>query len=159
MKLRECNLGDLMYVCCQIRQDEWLQIEKFTGSRDLDALVNRCYAVPGEKWTFVDEAVSADSALVVCGFAPIRHGVYASWFLASGFAWDHYGKQVTDMAAERLQYKLKSGAHRIETLCLASRTLAHVWYRRIGLQLESTLKAYCVDGSDAVMYVALKGEA
>jgi hypothetical protein len=61
------------------------------------------------------------------------------------------------MAAERLKFMLDSGAHRIETVCLANRRLAQRWYSIIGLEKESTLKGFCIDGSDAVMYVATKG--
>ncbi len=157
MKLRDLTLGDVLWTACHLRDDEWDQIEKFGGARDIDALVMRAMSYPGEKWAFVDEVTNVDNALVVGGFIPVRAGVFSSWFLVTMQGWSLYGRDVTAMAAERVRYKLASGAHRIETLCLASRTAAQKWYPATGLQFESTLKSFCVDGSDAVMYVAVKG--
>lgn len=159
MKLRECNLGDILYVACQLRDDEWEQHCKMSGSADMDALVARCYNYAGPKWTYVDdEAEEGETrALVVGGAVPHRPGVYSSWFLASKYAWANYGAELTGMARERMFHVLDSGAHRIETVCLASRKLAQRWYKTVGLRQESTLEAYCADGSDAVMFVATRG--
>ncbi len=155
---RECNLGDIMYASCDLREDDWDQIVKLGSPRDIDMLVSRCYGLPGPKWAMTAES-APNEALVVCGFVPLRDGVYSTWFMATSKAWSEYAEAVTTLAAERLRWALDSGAHRLETLCLSSRERAHRWYTKIGLRHESTLKGYCVDGSDAVMYVRLKGDA
>ncbi len=158
MILRNCNLGDIMYVACQLPADEWEQIEKFGVGRDLDSLVTRTMLIGGPRWAYVDDERDADKALVVGGFIPQRKGVYQSWFLASKQAWALYGRQVTALAKERLSWMMtEGGAHRVETVCLASRKLAQRWYKSTGLRFESTLTGYCIDGSDAVMFVATKG--
>ena len=149
MKLRDLNLGDIMTVCCDLRSDDWDQVEKFVGKRDVDTLINQCFNFAGPKWAFVNEH---DIAVVVGGFIPIRAGVYQTWFLVSKRGWS-YSEAVTAMAAERLDFMMKNGAHRLETLCLASRKKALTWYGMIGLEFEATLKQFCVDGSDAVLYV------
>ncbi len=160
MKLRDMNIGDIMYISCQLRDDEWDQIVAFGGQRDIDALVIKCInaAKAGPAWAFVDDETNDQRALVIGGYIKMREGVYSSWFLASKSAWGLYGRQVTEMAVERHAFMFKTGAHRIETLCLASRKLAQRWYQTIGLKFESTLEGYCADGSDAVMYVAVKGK-
>lgn len=157
MKLRDLTLGDVLFTCCHLRDDDWDQIVKMGGAYDIDKLVVTCMTLPGPKWCYVDEVVNPDNALVVGGFVPIRAGVYGSWFLVTKQGWGIYGRDVTEMAAERIRFMLANGAHRIETVCLASRKLAQRWYSTIGLTQESTQKGACVDGSDAVMYVALKG--
>lgn len=156
MKLRELNIGDLMSVVCHLGSEDWDQIVKFGGARDIDAVIARGYNMPGKKWTFADDE---DKAVVVGGYAPYRAGVYASWFLVDNAAWGTHGREITKMAAERTQFMLDSGAHRLETLCLASRKLAQRWYKSIGLRHESTAQGFCVDGSDAVLYVATRGKS
>lgn len=159
MKLRDCNLGDIMLVCSQLRDDEYEQAHKlgYFGA-SLDTFVTRFQLMGGPKWAYVDEEASEAVALVVGGFAPIRDGVWASWFLASKRAWGLYPRQITEMAQERLQWALHNGAHRVETVCLSSRRLAQRWYLTTGLRHETTLKGACIDGSDAEMFIALKGE-
>jgi len=158
MKLRDCNLGDIMHVCCQLRDDEWDQFVALGYPKDIDAAIARCYSFHGPKWAFVDDETDADKALVVGGFIPLRAGVYSSWFLGTKAAWSLYGRDITEMAAERVRWALRNGAHRIETVCLASRKLAQRWYQTVGLRLESTMQGFCVDGSDAVLYVATKDQ-
>lgn len=156
MRLRECSLGDILYTAISLRNDEWDQEEKFGRPRDIDSLIARCYSFPGVKWTFVDEEADDGAALVVGGFIPLRAGVASSWFLATKHAWAAYPREVTEMAAGRISWAYANGIHRVETLCLDSRRHAHHWYEKIGLVKESTMKGYCVDGSDAVMYVGLR---
>lgn len=150
---RGANLIDFLHVGCNLPDDEWEQIVKFGGTYDVDALANRLYAMPGEKWCY-EAPNEPDLAVMVGGYVPIRAGVYATWFLATRSGWSKHGRELTRIAIERQRFMLKSGAHRLETVCLASRTLAHRWYKTIGLRLEATQEGYCVDGSDAALFVA-----
>ncbi len=158
MKLRELNFGDVMRVCCNLADDDWDQIVKFGGAQDLDALVARCYQFSkmGPAWAYVDDN---DDAQVIGGAIFLRKGVISTWFLVKHTAWKDYGREITKMAIERREFMFAAGVHRTETLCLASRKLAQRWYKSIGLRHESTLQQYCVDGSDAVMYVATRGNS
>jgi hypothetical protein len=150
--LTKPTIGDIMHICCNLRDDDWEQIEKFSGARDLDRTIMDCHLMPGPKWAYriTDAQVNP---VVVGGFIPQRKGVYQTWFLASKEGWELDPDKVTECAIERLDFMVKNGAHRLETLCLRSRKKAQRWYTTIGLAFESTLKGYCVDGDDAVMYV------
>lgn len=148
---RECNLMDIFAVCCDLRADEWDQIEKFGGrAHDIDATSVSCFQFPGPKWAYTNEA---GRQLLVGGFIPHRTGVYASWFLATAYAWENHAYELTREAIDRKAFMFQSGAHRVETVCLSSRTAAHAWYKKVGSVFESTLKSYCIDGSDAAMFV------
>lgn len=152
---RELNFGDLMSVCIGLRKEEWDTVVAFGGARDIDALIVRGYNYPGPKWAFTDEN-DYTRTLLVGGFIPHRAGVYSSWFLATAYAWEHHARELTETAIERQQFMFDSGAHRIETLCLASHKLAHRWYKTVGLRLESTKEGFCVDGSDASLFVSTR---
>jgi ribosomal protein S18 acetylase RimI-like enzyme len=90
------------------------------------------------------------------GLIPARPGVYRSWCFATNWAWKNIPGEVTAAVAEVVRQSLLAGAHRIETVCYATRHNALKWYESLGLRYESTMKGYCVDGTDAVMYVATK---
>lgn len=153
MILRDQHIGDLIMVLCALPEEERKQFEAFLGGPySVDWLTVQYMQAAGPKWTFVNEK-DPDLALVVGGFIPQRAGVYKSWFLATEAAWRDHGKAVTAMAAERLQYMLANGAHRIETVCLSSRKLAQRWYKTIGLRFEATHEKYGAGGEDAALYV------
>lgn len=153
LKLRACNLGDCLYVAALLPEEERKQIAAFTGAFDIDATAVSAWRFAGPKWTLVDEEKPFE-ALVAGGYAPLRPGVYQSWYMATPHAWRH-GAEVTRFTRERIAWMLNNGAHRLETVCLASREQTRRWYERLGLICETTLKAYGVNGEDAVLYVAL----
>lgn len=153
LKLRACNLGDCLYVAALLPEEERKQIEAFTGGFDIDATAMSAWRFAGPKWTLVNDEKPFE-ALVVGGYAPCRSGVYSSWFMGTAAAW-RYGAEVTEHTHERIQWMLKNGAHRLETVCLASREQTRRWYEKIGLTYETTLKSYGVNGEDAVCYIAL----
>lgn len=152
MKLRNFNLGDALYVCSDLRPDDTEQIAKFGMDVSLDALAVTCYQLIGPKWTFEDDE---GKALVIGGLIPQRAGVANSWFLASNHAWTTAPRQITAMAVDRVNWAHENGIHRVETLCLASRTKARYWYEKVGLRFEATLKGFCVNGENAVSYVSV----
>lgn len=145
------DLGDMLHVCCDMREDDWEQIVKLGGQRNIDEVASQGYQLPGPKWAYTD--MEGKKTLLCGGFIPMRAGVYASWFLATNYAWENHARDLTLEAIDRKAYMFDGGAHRIETLCLSSRIEAHVWYKKVGSNFESTLKGYCIDGSDAAMFV------
>lgn len=151
--LADVCLGDIFYVVCNLRADEWEGIYGIVGAVTIDAYVIRCMMHQGPKWTYRDQ----DRPWIVGGFVPQRSGVYASWFLATLDAWAEIPREVTDVAIERKQFMLDNGAHRIETVCLSSNKLAQRWYKAIGFKHEATLEAYCVNGTSAELFVHTKG--
>lgn len=154
MKRKDLSLVDTLMVCRDLREDEWDQITKMGGARDDDSLAAWAHNVNGPKWAYTDDT---GKTLLVGGFIPFRAGVYGSWFLATDYAWKNHARELTLEAIERKEYMFAGGAHRIETVCLASREAAHVWYKKVGSLFESTLKGYCVDGSDAMMFADTRG--
>lgn len=96
-------------------------------------------------------------ALVVAGFIPLRPGVLRTWMLATDEAWDKYGGELTVYTERGIALQL-NGARRIETICPDSHELAKAWYPRLGLKQEATLAKYCSDGSDAALFVRVRGD-
>lgn len=97
-------------------------------------------------------------ALVVAGFLPQLPGVLRTWMLASDEAWLEHGAELTKYTYFGIGVQLERGARRIETICPDSHIAAKAWYPRLGLKQESTLAKYCTDGSDAALFVRLRGE-
>lgn len=152
LKQNDITLLDIIQVVASLRDTEWEAIEAMGGPRDMDWMIAHCYGLPGPKWAYKAD----DMAYLCCGFIPIRAGVFKTWFLASRQGWDHFGKDLTAIATDLLGKQLDTGAHRLETVSLATHERAHRWYKTIGLRLESTLQGYCIDGSDALMHVATR---
>jgi hypothetical protein len=103
-------------------------------------------------------AENVDRALVVAGFIPQRPGVARTWMLATDEAWEKYGKELTIYTERGIALQLESRLHRVETVCLDSHTAAKAWYPRLGLKQEATLAKFCTDGSDAALFVRLRGD-
>lgn len=156
IRVEGASLIDLTYITERLREDEYDQLAKFGMTTFPHALAYLAQSFLGKRWTYYDDLGTP----VLCGgFIPQRKGVYSTWFLTTAAGWDRYALEVTEAAAERLSFMIAGGANRLETLCLDSRDRAHRWYTKIGLHRESTLKAYCVDGSDAAMFVMTRGDA
>lgn len=153
---RDCNLGDMLIVSAYLPEDERAQISAFTGAPyEIDANAVRAWRLPGPKWAVATDA-EPNRALVVGGFIPQRPGVYQTWFLATPEAWQPgIGKELTEIVAAAIKTQLSS-AHRIETLCLASRERTRRWYERIGLHFETLLHGFGANGEDAALHVALR---
>ena len=157
MKLitRTLNLGDVFTIAVKLPDEERQQLTAFTGRRyDIDQVVMDAMRFGGPKWAVVDEATPWN-ALVVGGFIPRRPGVFESWFLALPDVWVK-GSGITEITAEIIRGQLESGAHRLETICLASRAQTRRWYERVGLKFEATLQNYGAHGEDAAVYVAFR---
>ena len=129
--IRDSRILDILIVGFDLPQEEKDQIAAFGGDMQWDhqRIAALCWQLPGPKWTFI---TPDNRPIVTGGLTRLHKGVYRSWFMAS----DH--------------------VHRIETLVLASREKARAWYNKVGLQYESTLSSYGVNGEDAALYVALK---
>lgn len=150
MQRHQLNLLHTMTVCLDLREDEWDQVVKMGGQRSTDAVAVWANSVSGPKWAYTDDT---QKTLMVGGFIPQRTGVFMSWFLATDYAWKNHARELTLEAIERKEFMFAAGAHRVETVCLASRSAAHAWYQKVGSIFESTMKSYCIDGSDAMLFV------
>lgn len=146
-----CTLLDIVGVCTHLIPEDRVQYEAFTGRPyEIDAAAVGHWHFAGPKFTaFVD-----DRPIVVGGYVPVRPGVYNSWFLSTPEAWRTPG--VTTITRQIIAGMLQNGAHRLETVCLASRADTRRWYEKIGLRFETTLEKYGARGEDAACHIATR---
>ncbi|MEN5115844.1 hypothetical protein ABE488_00705 [Luteimonas sp. TWI662] len=147
---------DFAYLARRMRPDEIEQFLAFGGLHEYDAdIAARAFAAtPGPSYVFV----GADGLpFLAGGFQPLRPGVFDGWLVGTLAGWEAHGFAITRICRRVIDQMLVDGAHRVQIAALASRTAAHDWYERgLGLQREGVLRAYCADGSDAVMFAKVR---
>ncbi len=150
--LRELNIDNLLAVCRALPQEEFDLWRIMTGAEYTpEALAISLNSCAG--WIIH----TGDQPLAAAGFTMQRPGVYRTWMAATDLAWSPYGREVTRVVRDKIAWILAEGiAHRVETVTLADRKRARDWYPKIGLQHESTLRGYGINGENAVIYVALR---
>lgn len=148
-------LMDFLHVALHVPEDEQRQIAVFTGAMyDAESVALRLYMVAGPKWALL---ASNQEPVAVGGYIPIAPGTFDSFMLVTKLGWAEYGRAITRQTIRVINRMFGDyGARRLQTLCLADRADARSWYEKIGLQYESTLTAYGVNGADAVMYTRIK---
>lgn len=160
--VRSADFGDALRVVARMRSTERGQLElncfALLGSpvdeESLSELLqNSAYTVA------LATKVAPGRPLVVAGFTPQRTGVFRTWMLATDEAWAEHGRELTTYTEAGIAVRLRDNAHRIETVCPDSHTRAKSWYPRLGLKQEATLAKFCTDGSDAALFVRLRGTA
>ncbi len=151
------TLVDILVVGKALPQDEIDQIEAFTGSDyDVQSTALQLMNTPGPKWAI--RVKETGEPLVVAGILQIGANVWRTWFLANQRVWDEHGREVTVHTAKMRKQLLEDQRPiRIETVCLASRAKAREWYEAVGMEYESTLTCYGVNGESAVMYISTQG--
>ena len=152
------GLDHFLQVFIDLPSDEQEQWSKIVGAPyDAGRAATLAYMADGPVWA----VVTADGeTLVVTGATFIRQGVYRVWYAARSVAWREYGEYVTDITNGLIQVMFHDfGAHRLEVICLPERTRARHWYERhLRLQFEAHMAKFCADGTDAVLYAAIKGD-
>ena len=150
------SLVDVLVVCRGLPQDEVDQLEAFAGGFDIQKIAMGAIQESVVTWTV--RYKDTREPLVVAGLIQVGTNIWRTWFLATQRAWDDVGREVTLHTMRQLKKILDRQEHiRIETVCLASREKARAWYERVGLDYESTMACYGVNGESAVMYVKTKG--
>jgi hypothetical protein len=153
--IRDQYMLDLLIIGSQLPQEEIIQYEAFTGEKyDHQVMAARAFQLPGPRWTFA----APSFPLVTGGCARLHKGTYRSWFLAQPAAWSkEWCGDVTKATADIVKGMMdQPHVNRLETICLASREKARLWYSKVGLEYESTLRGYGCNGEDAVTYVGVK---
>ena len=152
-EITDVTLVDLLIVCKGLPEDEIEQIEAFTGKAyDPEDLAVKTFTMDGIKWTC--RIKETGEPLVVAGFFQVGVSTWRSFMLANERAWAEFGAEVTQHCKEIVDKVAESEEFiRIETMCLESRERAQKWYPSIGLEYESLLRNYGVNGENAVMYV------
>lgn len=148
---------DLGYLARNMRDDERDQFAAMVGAGTYDARVAaRAYVMTaGPSWVLIDRA---DRPFAAGGFSEVRPGVWDAWGIGTPEAWVHHWRTITRHCRKAIDDMLAVDAHRVQIVALASRTEAHIWYRRgLGMQEEGYLRGYCADGSDAVVFSKVRG--
>ena len=155
--VRETSLIDVLVVCNDLPADEIEQVQVFSGAVfDPQDMAVQIMTQPGLKWTCYEK--ESGEPLVVAGFIPIGVSIWRSFMLASKAGWANHGVEITLHCRRTVKDLVRGEQHvRLETLCLASRDKAREWYPKIGLEYESTLKGYGVNGESAVLYTKVQG--
>lgn len=147
--LRDPNLMDVALCAAQLTRGDAEQWIELTGlAYAPDAVAAECWGYAGPKWAICN---TFGETLAVAGCRRMRPHVYQSWFLSTTSLWSH-GKAVTDITRKVMLGMLADDAHRIETLCLASRKDARSWYEAVGLHFEAEFPNYGASGAAAVQY-------
>lgn len=158
LRLARPLLQDFVYVAARMRIDEREQFVAMAGTSDYDAdLCARAGAnTPGAHYAYVDRA---GYPVLLGGFEPLRPGVYEGWHMATEGGWQKYGPLFHRLCIRLMDDVFASGAHRIQTCALESRTQAHRWYERIGMAREGVLAGYCTNGHSGVMFARTKAKS
>lgn len=151
--LLDC-LGVIASMDTERGQTEIVQAQNIAGPMDLESLALLHYQSSEQSVAFVSMEAPG-RAMAVAGFIRSRPGVLRTWMFATDRAWEEYGQELTEATANGIRIQT---AHRIEAVCSDSRPQVHRWYNRIGLEKETTLRAYMADGSDAALFVRIRGD-
>lgn len=143
---------DFAYIAAHMRSDEVQQYLALTGLPEYvsDVAARSLIASTGSQFVMVDRG---NMPVLVGGFCPVRDGVFEGWLAGTEDGWEHHWRAMTKVCRGLMDDLLASGARRIETFALASRTQAHEWYERsLLMQREGVLRGYFADGQDAVVF-------
>lgn len=152
---KPATLDALSYAARHICPEESATYREMIGQPfEPEAVAAAIWLGGGRAWQFWD---AVEREPVACGgYALVRPGVWASWFMATPLAWKQ-GGDITARVAECVRSMFDDSAVlRLETTTLAMRTRARAWYERIGLHYESTACKASASGQDLVTYVALR---
>lgn len=151
--LEPFTLRDALWVLDVLPEEEIRVYESTSGLKfDVCDLAARLQLLPGMRWTFEARRQTA----AIGGVVEQIPGVYRTWFFAPEYAWQNFGRELTETVGALIRQLLADKvARRIETVTLASQSRARTWYEKIGLTYESTLRGYGANGEDAVLYVAV----
>lgn len=153
------QVRDYAYIADRLRPDEREQFVAFTGMDGYNPNVAaRAWILTGGlAYTLIDRD---DRPFALGWFEQIRPGVWETSGIGTPDGWAQHWYAITRECRRRMAYLFENGAHRIQIVALASRTQAHGWYERgLQMQFEGTLRGFCANGADAVIYARLKGDA
>lgn len=148
---------DFAYLARRMRDDERAQFQALTGARqyEADVAARAMACVAGPVFGLVDQR---GIPVMVGGFEPVRPGVFNLWAVGTMQGWADHWRKITRTCNRLLEEMLAGDAHRVQTVCLASRTRTHEWYERgVKLRSEGTRRGYFADGQDGIEFARVKG--
>lgn len=147
---KDPSLADFILVCGDLCPDEIEQYEAFTGQTYNPSQVAALFSLhQGPRWVLTADG----EPIVIAGFDEIRPGVWQDWLFSVPAAWgpEHW-RTVTRKCRKHMDVMLRTVAHRLQCVSLASRTRAHRWYGALGLQEGGRLPQYGAQRQDALMF-------
>lgn len=149
-------LEDFAWIARRMRPDEIEQHVASYGDEEYspDAAALRFATYPGPKWTLLGED---GMPVAVCGYIPVRPGVYAAWAAGTMDRWKTHWRTMTKLSRRTMATLLeRPDVHRVEILALDSRTEAHRWYVD-GLDMtDEGVQRGAFNGLDARMFARIK---
>lgn len=148
---------DLGYLCERMREDERDQFCALNGHATFepDVAARQLAALPGISFALLDEG---SLPIAAGGFVQVRPMVWQSWMVGTDAGWEAHWRDLTKACKRVMRHLFEGGnCHRIETVCLASRTKAGRWYMKsLGETFEGVQRAWFPDGRDAAWYAKVK---
>lgn len=144
------NLKVIHYLCERARPDEVDQYEKLIGE-PYDPDVAAAMFLDAGPWR---TAVLGKNGYPACagGYRMVVPGVYQSWMVGTEIGWEEDWKEIHRATRWLMTALLDSGARRLQTNALASRTEACAWYEKLGMKLEGIATGFGTGGEDVAMY-------
>lgn len=148
------TLSDILLICDRLCEDERRQYEAFSGQcYDRDTFALGLATKAGPSWVLCADG----RPICAAGYDYIRHGVWQDWMINTPEAFGKHWRTTTKYVRRGMNAMLdQTDAHRLQCISLASRVDAHRWYAVLGLAPEGTLRAYGVNGEDAIMFARVK---
>lgn len=144
-------LLDFVYVTRRLPLDQQRQWEALGDGRPFDheQMALALAARIGPKWCLLDIDTTP---LAIGGYDMIREGVWQDWLIGTEDAWRRRWVPITRHCRRIMNMMLEHEAHRLQTIALAERVMAHKWFRTLGLEYEGLLRGYGHSGEDCVIY-------
>ena len=154
VRIVPATVADIACVAIHMRPDEIEQWLALTGVAHYvpDVAVRAVVNTGDPCWAMVD---MSGRPFVVGGMHVDRPGVASLWMMGTMAGWALHWRVITKTAKRFIAGLLDGDMHRVEVTALASRTEAHRWYRRLGLNIEEPRRAWFADGSDGVCFAAV----
>lgn len=151
-------LEDFGPIARHMRPDEIAQFIALAGleSYHSDTAARAFANTQGPSYVLLDDQKRPVAA---GGFDPIRPGVFEAWGIGTLDGWAKHWRGMTFAANRVMRDLFAQGAHRIQTVALASRTGAHEWYERgLRMQREGVHPGFFADGQTGISFARVKQE-
>jgi hypothetical protein len=146
----------LRALCETARPDEVVEYEAQTGlAWDAAEVAVELWRLPGEKYLVVDDE---GRPVLAAGVVPRGRGWYRGWMIGSLDGWHAHWRAITRFTRQVMEHMLANDAHRLDVLCLASRTQACRWYMKgLKMRFEGAHPGMGANGETCATYARVRG--
>jgi hypothetical protein len=151
----EFRMGHALFLARAMRDDEIEQYEALCRPFDPEeAALDFCNRA-GPKFTLVD---ALGLPIIAGGYTPSAfENCWDSWMLGTMAGWETHWRAITKASRWLGDELLASGARRLQTLCLASRSRTIEWYiRSLRMTPEGIAVGLGRGGEDVARFVRMK---